>query len=103
MKLANFVTKLQDVLRPKQEEPEISSLHNRQGKRISIPENEVERIYRHHRKRVVRVSYTGPTKATCRSCGRLFLFLAAGKGRYPEYHSNACKQKAYRHRKQAVR
>jgi hypothetical protein len=103
MKLANFVTKLQDVLRPKREEPEPSSFQTRQGKRIPLPAKEVERIYRHHRKKIVRVTYTGPTKATCLSCGIPFLFLAEGKGRYPQYHSNACKQKAYRQRKQTLR
>jgi hypothetical protein len=97
MKLANFVTKLQDVLRPKPEETEISSF--RKGKRITVPANDVERVYRHHRKRVIRVTYAGPTKITCRNCDTPFLSLADGRGRYPEYHSNACKQKAYRERK----
>jgi hypothetical protein len=97
MKLANFVTKLQDVLRPKQEETETISIQK--GKRLSIPANDVERIYRHHRKRVVRVTYTGPKKLTCQNCGVPFLSLADGRGRYPEYYTNACKQKAYRERK----
>jgi hypothetical protein len=97
MKLANFVTKLQDVLRPKQEETE--TIPFRKGKRITVPAKDVERVYRHQRKRVVRVTYTGPTKLTCRHCGALFLSLADGRGRFPEYHSNACKQKAYRERK----
>jgi hypothetical protein len=97
MKLANFVTKLQNVLRPKGEEIETNSF--RKGKRIMMPANEVDRVYRHQRKRVVQVTYTGPTKITCRNCGTLFLSLLDGRGRYPEYHSNACKQKAYRERK----
>ena len=97
MKLANFVTKLQDVLRPKQEEIEPSTYQK--GKRIMMPAKDVERVYRHQRKRVVRVTYTGPTKITCRYCGTTFLSLSDGRGRYPEYHSNACKQKAYRERK----
>jgi hypothetical protein len=99
MKLANFVTKLQDVLRPKQKEPEIRFF--RKGKRITVPANEVERMYRQHRKRVVRVTYTGPDKITCRNCGTPFLSHPDGRGRYPEYCTNACKQKAYRERKKA--
>jgi hypothetical protein len=97
MKLANFVTKLQDVLRPKGEEPETISF--RKGKRIMLPAKDVERLYQQQRKRVVQVTYTGPEKLTCRNCGTPFLSLADGRGRYPEYHSNACKQKAYRERK----
>jgi hypothetical protein len=50
MELANFVTKLQDVLWPKQEEIETSSY--RKGKRITMPAKDVERVYRHQRKRV---------------------------------------------------
>jgi hypothetical protein len=73
MKLANFVTKLQNVLRPKQEETETISIQK--GKRLSIPANDVERIYRHHRKRVVRVTYTGPKKLTCQNCGVPFYRL----------------------------
>jgi hypothetical protein len=65
------------------------------------PANDVERIYRHQRKRVVQVTYTGPKKLTCRNCDTPFLSLSDGRGRYPEYHSNACKQKAYRERKKA--
>jgi hypothetical protein len=99
MKLANFVTKLQDVLRPKGEEPETITF--RKGKRLSVPARDVERVYQRQRKRVVRVTYTGPIKLTCRQCGIPFLSLSDGRGRYPEYHSNACKQKAYRERKKA--
>jgi hypothetical protein len=100
MKLANFVTKLQDVLRPKQEEIETSTYQK--GKRITMPAKDVERVYRHQRKRVVRVTYTGPTKIPCKYCGTPFLSLSDGRGRYPEYHSDACKQKAYRERKKAA-
>jgi hypothetical protein len=100
MKLANFVTKLQDVLWPKQEEPEIRFF--RKGKRITVPAKEVERMYRQQRKRVVRVTYTGPDKITCRNCGTPFLSHPDGRGRYPEYCTNACKQKAYRERKKAA-
>jgi hypothetical protein len=100
MKMANFVTKLQDVLQPKQEETEIRSF--RKGKRITVPAKDVDRIYQRHRKRVVRVTYTGPEKLTCRNCGTPFLSRADGRGRYPEYCTNACKQKAYRERKKAV-
>ena len=95
MKLANFVTKLQDVLQPNREE--IRAM--RKGKRIILPATDVERLYRHQRKRVVRVTYIGPTKLTYRYCGTSFLSLSDGRGRYPEYHSDACKQKAYRERK----
>jgi hypothetical protein len=101
MKLANFVTKLQDVLRPKQEETETT--YFRKGKRLTVPAKDVERIYQGHRKRVVRVTYTGPTKITCRSCDTPFLSHSDGRGRYPEYCTNACKQKAYRQRKRSVR
>jgi hypothetical protein len=97
MKLANFVTKLRDVLRPKQEETE--TYYFRKGKRIMMPAKDVERVYQRNQKRVVRVTYTGPEKLTCRNCDTPFLSLADGRGRYPEYHSNACKQKAYRQRK----
>jgi hypothetical protein len=97
MKLANFVTKLQDVLRPKPAETETTSF--RKGKRIMMPANDVERVYQRQRKRVVSVTYTGPKKLTCQNCGVPFLSLADGRGRYPEYHTNACKQKAYRERK----
>jgi hypothetical protein len=101
MKLDNFVTKLQDALQPQREETKTSFVH--QGKRLTIPAKDVARIHRHRRKRIVRVTYTGPTKATCLGCGLPFLFTSDGKGRYPDYHSNACKQKAYRERKQAFR
>jgi hypothetical protein len=100
MKLADFVTKLQDVLRPKREDRETISF--RKGKRLVMPAKDVERVYQRQRKRVVRVTYTGPEKLTCRQCGTPFLFLLDGQGRYPEYHSNACKQKAYRERKKAL-
>src|SRR5687767_13171123 len=79
MKLANFVTKLQDVLRQKQEETEIRSF--RKGKRIIVPAEDVDRLYQQQRKRIVRVMYTGPTKIPCRQCGTSFLSLADGRGR----------------------
>jgi hypothetical protein len=97
MKMANFVTKLQNALRPKQEVTEPTSF--RKGKRIMMPAKGVERLYRQQRKRVVQVTYTGPTKIPCKNCGTPFLFLSDGQGRYPEYHADACKQKAYRERK----
>jgi hypothetical protein len=97
MELANFVTKLQNVLRPKPAATETKSF--RKGKRIMMPAKDVERVYQHQRKRVVQVTYTGLKKLTCQNCGAPFLSLADGRGRYPEYHSNACKQKAYRERK----
>jgi hypothetical protein len=95
--MADFVTKLQDLLRPKGKQAETITF--RKGKRLSVPAKDVERIYQHHRKRAVRVTYTGPIKLTCRNCGTPFLSLSDGRGRYPEYHSDACKQKAYRERK----
>jgi hypothetical protein len=100
MKLANFVTKLQHVLRPNEEETVIRAV--RKGKRLMISAEDVERLHQYQRKRVVRVTYTGPEKLTCRYCGMPFLSLADGRGRYPEYHSNACKQKAYRERKKSL-
>ena len=100
MKLANFVTKLQDVLRPNEEETEIHAV--RKGKRLMISAEHVERLHQYQRKRVVRVTYTGPDKITCRNCGAPFLSLPDGRGRYPEYCTNACKQKAYRERKKAA-
>jgi hypothetical protein len=50
----------------------------RKGKRITIPTQDVERIYQRHRKRLVRVTYNGPTKITCQYCGTPFLSLADG-------------------------
>jgi hypothetical protein len=58
MKMADFVTKLQNVLRPKEKEAETITF--RKGKRLSVPAKDVERIYQHQRKRVVQVTYTGP-------------------------------------------
>jgi hypothetical protein len=69
------------------------------GKRVNAPRSQVEDIYRGLHKRQVRVEYTGPKKTNCVGCGIAFLFISEGRGRYPEYHSNACKQKAYRKRK----
>jgi hypothetical protein len=47
------------------------------------------------------VEVTGPGKRICKYCGIPFLYIRDGRGCYPEYHSNACKQKAYRERKKA--
>ena len=100
MELANFVTKLQDVLRPKQEEIETSNYQK--GKRIMLPAKDVGRVYRYQRKQVVRVTYTGPTKNRL-SVLRHSLFIALRcRSRYPEYHSDVCKQKAYWERKKAA-
>ncbi len=96
--MADFVMKLQNVLRPK---GEVETTSFRKGKRIMLPAKDVERLYQQQRKRVVQVTYTGPIKLTCRNCGTSFLSLADGRGRYPEYCTNACKQKAYRERKKA--
>ena len=98
MKLGNFVTKLQDVLQ-QNKDTDINHLRRRTGRRLNISGKEVDRIYKRNRKRVVRVAYTGPTKIVCIGCGTPFLFSAVGRGRHPEYHSNACKQKDYRERK----
>jgi len=74
-----------------------------EGKRIkNVPSSKVESIYRSQRKRHVRIEYTGPLKTNCVGCGVPFLFTDGGRGRYPEYHSNACKQKAYRERKKTA-
>jgi hypothetical protein len=48
MKMANFITKLQKVLRPKEEESETISV--RKGKRIMMPAKDVERVYQRQRK-----------------------------------------------------
>jgi hypothetical protein len=98
MKLANFVTKLQDVLLPKREDSDIDRLRRRMGRRLNVSGKEVDRVYNQNRKKVVRVEYTGPTKTVCIGCGRPFLFSPDDRGRHPEYHSNACKQRAYRKR-----
>jgi hypothetical protein len=69
------------------------------SRRVNIPSEEVDHYYRIHRKRRVRVEYIGPIKTTCIGCGIPFLFDSTDRGRHPEYHSNACKQRAYRERK----
>ncbi|MDQ3831133.1 MAG: hypothetical protein M3361_17920, partial [Candidatus Tectomicrobia bacterium] len=101
MKLANFVTLARKVIggRPAQTAAETSSktFLQRKGKRITIPSSDVNRMYRLQRERHVRIEYSGPTKIPCLGCGVPFLYIAEGKGRYPEYHSDACKQKAYRY------
>jgi hypothetical protein len=73
-------------------------LRNLTGKRLTVPTGDVSYVYQSQRKRRVKVEITGPTKAPCRYCGTPFLFLSDGRGRYPEYCTNACKQKAYRER-----
>jgi hypothetical protein len=67
-----------------------------------LPAKDVDRVYQQQRKRVVQMTYTGPDKLTCRNCRTPFLSHADGRGRYPEYCTNACKQKAYRERKKAA-
>ncbi len=103
MKLANFVTLAKNIIngRPATTAAETSSktVLRRKGKRLMIPSNQVESIYKSQRQKHVRIEYTGPQKIQCRGCGTTFLYTADGKGRYPEYHSDACKQKAYRKRK----
>jgi hypothetical protein len=103
MKLANFVTLARKVIggRPAQTAAGRSSktVLQKQGKRYLVPSSEVDPIYQRQRKRLIRVEYSGPTKIDCLGCGAPFLYTADGKGRHPEYHSNACKQKAYRARK----
>jgi hypothetical protein len=106
MKLANFVTAARKMMNrlpaAAAEEAYQERLRRRKGKRIELPQSQVESLFRRARKREVRVKYTGPTKIDCLGCGTLFLFISDGKGRYPEYHSNACWQKAYRKRKQTA-
>ena len=105
MKLANFVTLAKNVIhgRPATTAGETSSktVLRRNGKRLIIPSGQVESIYKSQRQKHVRIDYTGPAKIPCLGCGTPFMFTADGKGRYPEYHSNACKQKAYRQRKKS--
>jgi hypothetical protein len=98
MKLANFITKLQDVLQPNRENINLD-LRRRTGRRLNVAGKEADRLYNQNRKKVVRVEYTGPTKTVCIGCGIPFLFSADDRGRHPDYHSNACKQKTYRERK----
>jgi hypothetical protein len=103
MKLSNFVTIARKMVtgRPANTADYTSSktVLRRKGKRIIIPSSDVNKIYRSQRQRLVRVEYTGPKKIHCLGCKEPFLYTADGQGRYPEYHSNACKQKAYRERK----
>jgi hypothetical protein len=103
MKLANFVTVARKIIagQPAKPAAETSSKTDlrRKGKRINIPSSQVESTYKSQRQKLVRIEYSGPEKIQCLGCGAPFLFTADGKGRYPEYHSNACKQKAYRARK----
>ena len=106
MKLANFVTAARKVIQgvpaAAAEEEYQERLRKRKGKRIDVPHNQMNSILRRERKREVRIEYSGPDKIDCLGCGTPFLFIADGKGRYPEYHSNACKQKAYRERKKVA-
>jgi len=74
MKLANFVTKLQDVLQ-QNKDTDINHLRRRTGRRLNISGKEVDRIYKRNRKRVVRVAYTGPTKIVCIGVAPHFCFL----------------------------
>jgi hypothetical protein len=87
MKLADFVTKLQDVLLTNRDEDNIDDLRRRTGRRLNVDIQEVDRIYWRKRKKVVRVEYTGPTKTVCKGCKTPFLFSADGRGRHPDYHS----------------
>jgi hypothetical protein len=106
MKLANFVTRARNVItgRPAKTAAETSSKTalRKKGKRIVVPGNDVNHIYKSQRKRLVRVEYSGPIKIDCLGCGDPFLVAADGKGRRPEYHSDACKQRAYRERKKRL-
>ena len=72
------------------------------SKRINVPDEDVDRVYRSQRRKWVRVEYSGPKKLICVFCGTLFLSESDGRGRYPQYHTNACKQKAYRERKKEM-
>jgi hypothetical protein len=103
MKLANFVTAARTIIsgRPAKTAAETSSqtVLRRNGKRLIIPNSQLEGIYKSQRQKHVRIEYTGPEKIPCLGCGTTFLLTPDGKGRKPEYHSNACKQKAYRERK----
>jgi hypothetical protein len=105
-KSANFVTAARKIItgRPANTADNTSSkpVLQRKGKRIILPASDVNNIYRSQRQRLVRVEYSGPTKIQCLGCKEPFLYTADGKGRHPEYHSNACKQKAYRERKMGI-
>ncbi len=106
MKMANFVTiarKVKNVFpSAAADEAYNQSLIGRKGKRLNVPSSHVNSLFRRQRKRRVRIEYTGPTKTNCDGCGDPFLFITNGRGRYPDYHSNACKQKAYRERKKTA-
>jgi hypothetical protein len=98
MKLTNLVTKLQDVLSPKKQGKNKDNRENPPGKRLLVPANDIDRIYQLNRKKAVKVIYTGLIKSVCKGCKTPFIFSADGRGRPPNYHSNACKQEAYRMR-----
>src|SRR5438105_15693072 len=106
MKMANFVTiarKVKNVFpSAAADEAYNQSLIGRKGKRLNVPSSHVNSLFRRQRKRRVRIEYTVPTKTNCDGCGAPFLFITNGRGRYPDYHSNACKQKAYRERKKTA-
>jgi hypothetical protein len=106
MKMANFVTiarKVMNVLpSAAADEAYNQSLIGRKGKRLNIPSSQVNRLFRREQKKRVRIDYIGPTKINCIGCGAPFLFITDGRGRYRDYHSNACKQKAYRQRKKTL-
>ena len=79
MKLANFVTKLQHVLRPKEEETAPAAI--RKGKRLMISAEDVKRLHQYQRKRVVQVTYTGPKNLLAGSVAHPFSHLqTAGAG-----------------------
>jgi len=104
--LANFITIARKVIsgRPGNTTDNTSSkmVLQRKGKRIIVSRGDMNSIYRSQQKRFIRIEYSGPTKINCGFCGAPFLFTADGKGRRPEYHSNGCKQKAYRERKKSI-
>jgi hypothetical protein len=89
-------TKFRNVLSADAEHAYNHYRNKRKGRRLSVPEREVDRIYRSQRTRRVRLVYEGPTKINCLGCGAPFLYEAVGRGRQPDYHSDACKQKSYR-------
>jgi hypothetical protein len=106
MKMANFVTIAKKIVNIRTsaaaDEAYNQSLIGKKGKRLDVPSSHVNSLFRRQRKRRVRIEYTGPVKTNCIGCGSPFLFIASGRGRYPDYHSDACKQKAYRRRKKTA-
>src|SRR3954453_1577923 len=102
MKSANFVTEVTQEDLDEVEKALSYQRDKKHGRRINIPPNKVNQVYKLTRKKIKLVEYVGPTKTICKGCGVSFLFSGDDRGRHPDYHSIACKQKAYRERKKNI-